>query len=79
MKRLNKEKLEKTLRERLDRERREYRVSAAHILVLQDGQEVCSICEGYPNWDTKEPLRQDAMYRLASMTSELHGIYFLYF
>ena len=74
MRKLNKERLEKTLRERLWAQMEYCRVSAAHLLVLQDGQEVCSICEGYQNWNTKEPLRPDAMYRLASMTKPVTGV-----
>ena len=74
MRKLNQEKLEKTLRERLDGDIAEYRVSAAHLLVLQDGKEVASICEGYQNWDAREPLRRDAMYRLCSMTKPVTGV-----
>ena len=65
---LNKERLEKILRDRLVQNIAECRVSGAQLLVLQDGKEVVSICEGYQNTDTREPLRRDAMFRLASMT-----------
>lgn len=71
---LNKDRLEKILLERLQHQMEYCRVSAAHLLVLQDGKEVCSICEGYQNWITKEPLRPDAMYRLASMTKPVTGV-----
>ena len=71
---LNKERLEKILRERLRHQMEYCRVSAAHLLVMQDGQEVCSICEGYQHWKTKEPLRPDAMYRLASMTKPVTAV-----
>ena len=74
MKKLNKEKLEKLLRGRLEREIADYRVGAAHLLVLQDGKQVCSICEGYRNWDTKEPLGEHTLYRLASMTKPVTAI-----
>lgn len=74
MKKLNKELLVKTLWERLRHQMEYCRVSAAHLLVLQDGEEVCSICEGYQNWNTKEPLRTDALYRLASMTKPVTGV-----
>lgn len=74
MKKLNKEKLEKLLRGRLEREIADYRVGAAHLLVLQDGKQVCSICEGYRNWDTKEPLGENTLYRLASMTKPVTAI-----
>jgi len=74
MRKLNSERLEQTLRQRLWDDMDDCRVSAAHLLVLQEGQEVVSICEGYRNWDTKEPLRKDAMYRLASMTKPVTGV-----
>ena len=74
MQKLNQKKLIKTLQERLTREMEECRVSAAHLLVLQEGQEVCSIRVGYQDWDTKEPLREDAIYRLASMTKPVTGV-----
>lgn len=74
MRKLNKARLEKTLRDRLAWEIAESRVSAAHLLVLQDGEEVVSICEGVQNLETQEPLRQDAIYRLASMTKPVTGV-----
>ena len=74
MRKLNQEKLEMTLRQRLAWDIEQYRVSAAHLLVLQDGKEVVSLCEGYQNWDTREPLRRDAMYRLCSMTKPVTGV-----
>ena len=73
MRKLNKERLEQILRDRLAQNIAECRVSGAHLLVLQDGKEVVSICEGYQNTDTREPLRRDAMYRLASMTKPVTG------
>ena len=74
MKKLNKEKLESVLRGRLEQEMADYRVSAAHLLVLQEGQLICSICEGYQNWDTKAPLQENTIYRLASMTKPVTAI-----
>jgi len=74
MRKLNKEKLEATLKNRLAHQLEACRVCGAHLLVLQDGQEVCSVLSGYQNWDTKEPLRPDAMYRLASMTKPVTGV-----
>lgn len=74
MKKLNKDRLEKTLRERLQDQLEHNAINAAQILILQDGQQVCAICEGYRNWETKEPLRPDAMYRLASMTKPVTAV-----
>ena len=58
MRKLNKDYLESVLRQRLSRQLDEFRVTAEHILVLQDGKEVCSICEGYENWEIKKPLQK---------------------
>ena len=63
MKKLNKELLYKTLKDRLDEDMRWGRVGGAHLLVLQNGEEVASICQGWHNPDTGEKLRQDAIYR----------------
>lgn len=74
MKRLNKEHLEKTLRDRLRYQLDNNLVNAVQLLVMQDGQQVCAICEGYQNWETKETLRPDTMFRLASMTKPVTGV-----
>ena len=74
MRKLNKDRLETTLRDRLRFQFENNCVNAVQLLILQDGQQVCAICEGYQNWKTKEPLRPDAMYRLASMTKPVTGV-----
>jgi len=74
MKKLNKELLQKTLKERLNADMYWGRVGGAHLLVLQDGQEVCSICQGWHNPDTGEKLQENAIYRLASMTKPVTGV-----
>ena len=74
MRRINKERLEKTLRDRLQYQLENNLLNAVQLLVLQDGQTVCSLCEGFQNWKTKEPLRPDAMFRLASMTKPVAAV-----
>ena len=71
---LNQERLEKTLRDRLHCQFAANRVNAVQLLVLQDGKEVCALCEGYQSEYTKAPLRPDAMFRLASMTKPVTGV-----
>lgn len=74
MKKLNKERLYKTLKERLDEDIYWGRVGGAHLLVLQNGEEAASICQGWHNPDTGEKLKEDAIYRLCSMTKPVTGV-----
>lgn len=74
MKKLNKERLYTTLKERLDADIYWGRVGGAHLLVLQNGEEVCSLCQGWHNPDTQRVLKEDALYRLASMTKPVTGV-----
>lgn len=74
MKKLDKERLYKTLKERLDEDIYCGRVGGAHLLVLQNGEEVASICQGWHNPDTGEKLKEDAIYRLCSMTKPVTGV-----
>ena len=74
MKKLDKERLYKTLKDRLDEDIYWGRVGGAHLLVLQNGEEVASICQGWHNPDTGEKLKEDAIYRLCSMTKPVTGV-----
>lgn len=74
MKKLNKELLHKTLKDRLDEDMRWGRVGAAHLLVLQDGEQICSVCQGYEDLDARKPLAENSIYRLASMTKPVTGV-----
>ena len=74
MKKINKELLYKTLKDRLDADMCWGRVGGAHLLVLQNGQEVCNLCQGWHNPDTGEKLKEDAIYRLCSMTKPVTGV-----
>ena len=74
MKKLNKERLYKPLKDRLDEDMYWGRVGGAHLLVLQNGEEVASICQVWHNPDTGEKLKEDAIYRLCSMTKPVTGV-----
>lgn len=74
MKKLNKDLLHTTLSNRLEDDIYWGRVGGAHLLVLQEGEEVCSLCRGWHNPDTNEKLQEDALYRLASMTKPVTGV-----
>lgn len=74
MKKLNKELLYRTLKNRLDEDMRWGRVGGAHLLILQNGEEAASICQGWHNPDTGEKLKEDAIYRLCSMTKPVTGV-----
>ena len=74
MRKLNAEKLNRTLRARLDENLAACRISGAQILVRQDGETLCELKAGYQDVRTREPLRDDAIYRLASMTKPITGI-----
>ena len=74
MKKLNKERLYKILKDRLDADMYWGRVGGAHLLVLQNGEKVASICQGWQNPDTGEKLKEDAIYRLCSMTKPVTGV-----
>lgn len=74
MRKLNSRKLYDTLKNRLDEDMRYGRVGAAHLLVMQEGKVQCRICQGYLNPDTEQPLQEDAIFRLASMTKPVTAI-----
>lgn len=74
MRKLNAQRLYKTLSDRLEQDIHWCRVGGAHLLVLQEGKEVCSLCRGWHNPDTREVLKEDAIYRLASMTKPVTAV-----
>lgn len=71
---LDSEKLKKTLDERLSDDIKTARVSGAQIIVRQHGRVVYKAAAGYQNPVTKEPIRSDAIFRLASMTKPVTGV-----
>lgn len=74
MKRLDQEQLYHTLHARLEEDMRLSRVSGAQILVMQEGQTVCSLAGGYQNLDDGTPVTEDTIFRLASMTKPVTAI-----
>ena len=74
MRKLNAEKLNRTLRARLNENLAACRISGAQLLVRQGGETLCELKAGYQDVRTREPLRDDAIYRLASMTKPITGI-----
>ena len=74
MKKVNRARLEQTLRSRLESDMEQCRISGAQLLVLQEGEQICRLQCGYQDYDTKQPLREDAIFRLASMTKPVTGV-----
>lgn len=50
------------------------KVGGAALCVVQDGRVLLHKTYGYQNADTKQPLREDAMFRLASMTKPITAV-----
>ena len=61
MRKLNAEKLNRTLRARLDENLAVCRISGAQLLVRQGGETLCELKAGYQDVRTREPLRDDAI------------------
>ena len=74
MKKLNKEKLNKLLTERLAGNIKEAKTAGAEIIVMQSGEELCHITMGYKNAIKGEMLTPGCMYRLASMTKPVTAV-----
>lgn len=74
MKHLNGEKLSALLKMRLDDNVKNARVSGAQLIVRQNGETVAKLSAGYQNPVKSEPIRTDAIFRLASMTKPVTGV-----
>ena len=74
MKKLNQEKLHALIDARVQADIDSGKVGGAALCVLQDGKVLLNKTYGYQNATTKEPLRKDAMYRLASMTKPITAV-----
>lgn len=74
MKKLNREKLEKVLNDRLDFNIGQAKLAGGEIVVIQSGERLVHITKGVKNADTGEALEPNAMYRLASMTKPITGL-----
>lgn len=68
MKALNRKKLEKNILNSIRSDMENKNLSGAAAYVLQDGQDICSIYEGYASLETSAKLNQSSLFRLASMT-----------
>ncbi len=73
MRKLNEEKLNKLLSSRLDDDIAAARVSGAQLIVRKEGRVSCRIEKGVQSILTGEPIRKDAIFRMASMTKPVTG------
>ena len=74
MRKLNAEKLNALVDARVNADIASGKVGGAALCVVQDGEILLHKTYGYQNATTKEPLREDAMYRLASMTKPITAV-----
>lgn len=74
MKYLNQEKLNALVDTRVQADIDSGKVGGAALCVVQNGKVLLNKAYGYQNATTKEPLREDAMYRLASMTKPITAV-----
>ena len=74
MRKLNAEKLNALVDARVNADSASGKVGGAALCVVQDGEILLHKTYGYQNATTKEPLREDAMYRLASMTKPITAV-----
>ncbi|MBE6885258.1 MAG: beta-lactamase family protein [Ruminococcaceae bacterium] len=74
MRKLNAEKLERVLKERVSEDIKWGRVAGAAMMVSQCGEIVCDMRLGTKNAETGEPLVPHTIFRLASMTKPITGV-----
>ena len=74
MRYLNEKKLGELVDARVQADIDSGRVGGAALCVVQDGKVLLNKTYGYQNATDKEPLRADAMYRLASMTKPITAV-----
>jgi len=77
MKRLDPERLKRTVLEGLRSDFENYNFGGAAITVAQEGRVLLDERIGYKDVTTREPLRGGEMFRLASMTKPITGAAFL--
>jgi CubicO group peptidase (beta-lactamase class C family) len=65
---LKKERLVENLTNRIDKDISEGTLIGASCAVIQDGQRVAAVIKGVSDPVTNEPLREDSIFRIASMT-----------
>jgi CubicO group peptidase (beta-lactamase class C family) len=68
MLKLNAEKLEKVLIERISNDINENTLIGASCAVIQGDERVCTVIKGVSNPETNEPLQVNNIFRIASMT-----------
>ena len=68
---LNAQKLEKVLNGRIEKDISEKTLIGASCAVMQGGEVICKVIKGAAHPETAEPLREDSIFRLASMTKLL--------
>ena len=71
---LNEQKLRKLLNEKLQGSLASRRLCGAQLAIRQNGKLLFDAAVGYQNYMTREPLRENAVYRLASMTKPVTGV-----
>ena len=74
MKKLNAEKLNQLVDARVNADIESGKVGGAALCVVQDGKVLLHKTYGYRNASTKEPLQDNAMFRLASMTKPITAV-----
>ena len=74
MRKLNAEKLNALVDARVNADIESGKVGGAALCVMQDGKVLLHKTYGYRNATTKQPLREDAMFRLASMTKPITAV-----
>lgn len=74
MLKLDKKLLEENITKRLTEDIESGRVGGASVIVKQEGQVVYKNCFGFKRIEEKEPLTEEAIFRLASMTKPVTAV-----
>ena len=74
MKKLSADLLYKSVLGEIERDLSENVIGGASVMVSQCGEIILSEMRGYSNIETMEPLREDSIFRLASMTKPVTGV-----
>ena len=74
MKILNKEKLYKSVKQNIENDIKHGKMGGAAATVIQNGEVVCDLKLGYKNITTQEPLSENTLFRLASLTKPVSGV-----
>ena len=74
MRKLDKEKLNRNLLARIERDIADKVIGGASVLVAQSGEILLEQCRGYSDVEKKVPLFKDNIFRLASMTKPITAV-----